>query len=430
MLLTAPNTNHPSCHHRGINNCDRYCLADDEECFTKIAYVRVAPTSHGYTEYLHYQLQYMKTHYPNHTIISDIGSGLDYERAGFTYILDKVALGDIEEIVVLSEDILTRFNINFFKYILSLHNVTLIVADTKLDAVSSICQKQIKTEFMDDALLFLDHYGGINEKVVHNLDAQLELINPPEPVSVTKETLPKSQSKKGNTSSKKTESLSKKTESLSLPVPKPKPTPKPLPTPKPKPVEVEPKGRGRPPRQLKTIKEPEIVVVEPKRRGRPSKQAKNIVANNINDDTSSEESEESEVEIEIVETPRRGRPPRQPKHVIAPPKKPIVEIVQVKGRGRPPKDNDTVSEEFEVIETKRRGRPPKLPTQSIVSVKPKSYVSTKASSPSPKKLGRPKKSATVEVKRRGRPPKQRLVVAKKTLGRPVTNIRNAKPYRA
>jgi len=60
----------------------------------------------------------MKTKYPNHEIIKDIGSGLNYKRKGLLEIIESGIKGEIEEIVVAYKDRLTRFGYEMIEYVI------------------------------------------------------------------------------------------------------------------------------------------------------------------------------------------------------------------------------------------------------------------------------------------------------------------------
>jgi len=73
----------------------------------KIVYVRVSSLSQK--DDLLRQKQYMINKYPNHTLIEDIGSGLNFNRKGLRKIIKLAIAGKIEELVVAYKDRLTRF---------------------------------------------------------------------------------------------------------------------------------------------------------------------------------------------------------------------------------------------------------------------------------------------------------------------------------
>jgi len=73
----------------------------------KIIYIRVSSLSQK--DDLLRQKEYMINKYPNHTLIEDIGSGLNFNRKGLRKIIKLAISGKIEEVVVAYKDRLTRF---------------------------------------------------------------------------------------------------------------------------------------------------------------------------------------------------------------------------------------------------------------------------------------------------------------------------------
>ena len=72
-----------------------------------IAYVRVS--TYGQKSDLERQRRYMEKKYPNHKIIEDIGSGINFNRKGLRKIIKWGIEGRIKEVVVAYKDRLTRF---------------------------------------------------------------------------------------------------------------------------------------------------------------------------------------------------------------------------------------------------------------------------------------------------------------------------------
>lgn len=83
----------------------------------KICYCRVS--SNKQKEDLQRQIEYMKNKYPEHEIIKDIGSGINYKRKGLLEIIDMGIKGEIEEVIVAYKDRMTRFGYELIEYIIS-----------------------------------------------------------------------------------------------------------------------------------------------------------------------------------------------------------------------------------------------------------------------------------------------------------------------
>ena len=81
----------------------------------KIIYCRVS--SAHQKEDLQRQIQDLSGHYPQHIIISDIASGLNFKRKGLQTLLDKTFEGLVQEVVVLHKDRLCRYGIEILEYI-------------------------------------------------------------------------------------------------------------------------------------------------------------------------------------------------------------------------------------------------------------------------------------------------------------------------
>jgi len=79
----------------------------EKEVKRKICYCRVSSSKQK--EDLKRQIEYMKSKYPTYEIISDIGSGLNFNRTGLNDIIDGAIKGDIEIVVVSYKDRLARF---------------------------------------------------------------------------------------------------------------------------------------------------------------------------------------------------------------------------------------------------------------------------------------------------------------------------------
>ena len=87
-----------------INESDDYNNINEK---IKIVYVRVSSLSQK--DDLERQKNYMMKKYPNHYLIEDIGSGINFNRRGLRKIIKLAIEGKIEEVVIAYKDRLTRF---------------------------------------------------------------------------------------------------------------------------------------------------------------------------------------------------------------------------------------------------------------------------------------------------------------------------------
>jgi predicted site-specific integrase-resolvase len=100
-----------------------------------ICYCRVS--SQGQKDDLERQVEYMQRRFPEHRIIRDIGSGINFKRRGLRTILELACKGHLEEVVVAYRDRLCRFAFELIEWIFSLHGVKLVVLNEDLESSES-----------------------------------------------------------------------------------------------------------------------------------------------------------------------------------------------------------------------------------------------------------------------------------------------------
>lgn len=83
----------------------------------KICYCRVSTI--GQKSDLNHQIELMKKTYPNHEIIYDIASGLNFNRPGLNKILKLAINKEIDEVVVMYKDRLARFGFDLIEFIIT-----------------------------------------------------------------------------------------------------------------------------------------------------------------------------------------------------------------------------------------------------------------------------------------------------------------------
>ncbi len=93
----------------------------------RIIYARVS--SRGQQDELESQIAYLRNRYPNHELIQDIGSGLNFKRKGFNALLERIVSGDVSEVVVTRKDRLCRFGFELIESIAKKFNCQIMVLD-------------------------------------------------------------------------------------------------------------------------------------------------------------------------------------------------------------------------------------------------------------------------------------------------------------
>lgn len=116
-----------------INKQNKECQRiNKEEEKQKICYCRVS--SNNQEDDMQRQIVYMSEQYPNHKIITDIGSGINFKRKGLRTILELSCKGNVEEVVVAYRDRLCRFAFELIEWILQTNGVKLLVLNDALDS--------------------------------------------------------------------------------------------------------------------------------------------------------------------------------------------------------------------------------------------------------------------------------------------------------
>lgn len=95
----------------------------------KICYCRVS--SNKQKNDLERQKEYMKEKYPKYEIISDIGSGLNFNRKGLLKIIDYAMKGKINEVVVAYKDRLARIGYELIENIIKIYSNGIITIINK-----------------------------------------------------------------------------------------------------------------------------------------------------------------------------------------------------------------------------------------------------------------------------------------------------------
>ncbi len=75
---------------------------------------------------------YLDTKYTDYEIITDIGSGINYQKPGLKKLIEKINRKEVDLIVVLYKDRLLRFGFELVEYFAQLNNVKIEVLD-KID---------------------------------------------------------------------------------------------------------------------------------------------------------------------------------------------------------------------------------------------------------------------------------------------------------
>jgi len=110
--------------------------SDKENCSKqKICYCRVS--SVGQKDDLERQVQSMRQQFPEHKIITDIGSGINFKRKGLLQLLDLCNRQFVSEVVVAYRDRLCRFAFELIEWQLQQNGVKLLVLNQGMESPNS-----------------------------------------------------------------------------------------------------------------------------------------------------------------------------------------------------------------------------------------------------------------------------------------------------
>jgi len=93
----------------------------------KIIYCRVS--SNKQLDDLKRQVESIRQLYPEHSVITDCASGINWKRSGLRSILESSMRGDIKELVVAHKDRLSRFGFELIEWIITKNGGKIIVLD-------------------------------------------------------------------------------------------------------------------------------------------------------------------------------------------------------------------------------------------------------------------------------------------------------------
>lgn len=138
---------------------------------TKNSYIYVRVSSKKQEDDLCRQLLFLQNKFPNHLIVKDIASGLNYKRKGFLRIIDEVSEGKVSEVVVFSKDRLCRFGFELVEHLFNKNNTKLVVYEQS--------DKSPEEEFAEDILAILQvfacRWNGKRKYKVNNGNNEVQI---------------------------------------------------------------------------------------------------------------------------------------------------------------------------------------------------------------------------------------------------------------
>ena len=117
------------------------------------------------------QVELFRVKYPNHEIIQDVGSGLNFKRKGLKTILGLALRGQLQELVVTYKDRLCRFGFELFSEIMRFGNGKIVVLHDKEDQTpeQELCQDLLSIVTVFSARIH-GFRSGKNRKAVNRAE--------------------------------------------------------------------------------------------------------------------------------------------------------------------------------------------------------------------------------------------------------------------
>ena len=95
--------------------------------FQRASFVYARVSSSKRKEDLERQKQYLLSQFPNHCLISDIGSGINFKRSGLRSLLERSSRGLVKEVVIAHRDRLCRFAFDLLEFVFKLNGTKIMV---------------------------------------------------------------------------------------------------------------------------------------------------------------------------------------------------------------------------------------------------------------------------------------------------------------
>lgn len=131
---------HPTINQPKINELD-----------TKQSFIYCRVSSSKQKDDLERQCSFLSSKYPNHKVIKDVGSGLNYKRKGLLKLLELSNKQSVNEVIISSKDRLCRFGFELIEWQFLQNHTKIVVLDKT--------NKTPEQEFTEDILAILQVFA-------------------------------------------------------------------------------------------------------------------------------------------------------------------------------------------------------------------------------------------------------------------------------
>ena len=120
-----------------------------------IAYARVSSSKQKPD--LERQIVFLRTRYPGHKIVSDVGGGVNFARPGLRAVLDACMRGTVSEVVVAHRDRLARIGSGLIEHIIFRCGAVLTVIE---DRACDGCPEELANDVLEVLTHFTAKHNG------------------------------------------------------------------------------------------------------------------------------------------------------------------------------------------------------------------------------------------------------------------------------
>lgn len=138
----------------------------------KVFYCRVS--SNKQKDDLERQIELARKIYPEHKIIKDIGSGINWKRRGLVSLLERVSRGEIEEIIVFHRDILARFGFELIETICKFQSTNIMVHGKTEKSEYQSSEKELSEDLMAIITVYACRQMGERRYRTHNISIEID----------------------------------------------------------------------------------------------------------------------------------------------------------------------------------------------------------------------------------------------------------------
>jgi putative resolvase len=129
---------------------------------SRCIYARVSSQQQKEAGDLQRQIQTLQEAHPDHEVIQDVGSGLNFKRKGLLSLLERCLQGSVAEVVVADRDRLCRFGLELLEWFFRKCQVRLVVQNQAIPSSESGCPEAKTQELAEDLLAVCNFFVARN----------------------------------------------------------------------------------------------------------------------------------------------------------------------------------------------------------------------------------------------------------------------------